>query len=132
MTSPDRPPLRAVHHVDLWVDDPVTAGGEWGWLLGELGWEHDGVAWQHDDGTYLFLERSPDQVDASHDRLRPGVNHLAFCCASRELLDRVRAESSAHGWRELFADRYPHAGGDQHVALYLENSEGFEVEVVAP
>jgi hypothetical protein len=30
----------------------------------------------------------------------------------------------------MYADRYPHAGGDQHTALYLENSEGFEVEVV--
>jgi hypothetical protein len=30
----------------------------------------------------------------------------------------------------MFADRYPHAGGEQHTALYLENSEGFEVEVV--
>ena len=46
------------------------------------------------------------------------------------LLDRIRAESSAHGWHELFADRYPHAGGDDHTALYLENSEGFEVELV--
>lgn len=121
---------RAVHHIDVWVADPVTAEGEWGWLLGELGWEHDGVAWQHDDGTYLFMERSEDQVDEPHDRMRPGINHLAFTCESRELLDRMRAESSAHGWHELFADRYPHAGGDDHTALYLENSEGFEVEVV--
>jgi hypothetical protein len=62
--------------------------------------------------------------------MRPGINHLAFTCESRELLDRMRAESSAHGWHELFADRYPHAGGEDHTALYLENSEGFEVEVV--
>ena len=38
--------------------------------------------------------------------------------------------AAAHGWRELFAEKYPHAGGDEHTALYLENSEGFEVEVV--
>ena len=48
----------------------------------------------------------------------------------RPTLDRLRAESSAHGWHELFADRYPHAGGEVHTALFLENSEGFEVEVV--
>jgi len=69
-------------------------------------------------------------VDGPHERLRAGVNHLAFTVDSRELLDRMRAESSAHGWHELFADRYPHAGGEEHVALYLENSEAFEVEVV--
>lgn len=121
---------RAIHHIDLWVSDPGVAADEWGWLLGELGWAANETSWLADDGTYLFLERSPDQVDAPHDRLRPGVNHLALTAEDRALLDRVRAESSAHGWHEMYADRYPHAGGDDHTALYLENSEGFEVEIV--
>ncbi|HYU84613.1 MAG TPA: VOC family protein [Kribbellaceae bacterium] len=122
---------RGVHHLDLWVGDPAGAAGEWGWLLGELGWEEaGGTSWVHPDGTYLFMERSPDQVDEPHDRLRPGVNHIALVIDDRALLDRVRAESSGHGWHELYADRYPHAGGEQHTAVYLENSEGFEVEIV--
>jgi len=123
---------RAVHHLDLWVADPAVAADEWGWLLGELDWEVDlpHQSWQHPDGTYLFLERSSDQAEGSHDRMRPGLNHLALTVDERATLDRIRAESSAHGWHELFADRYPHAGGDRHTALYLENSEGFEVEVV--
>ena len=121
---------RAVHHLDLWVGDQGVAVAEWGWLLGELGWEHDGVAWQHGDGTHLFMEHSADQVDEPHDRLRAGVNHVALTVEDRHTLDRIRAESSAHGWHELYADRYPHAGGERHTALYLESSEGFEVEVV--
>ena len=123
---------RAVHHLDLWVADQAIAADEWGWLLGELDWAVDlpRVSWQHPDGTYLFLEHSPDQLEAFHNRLRPGLNHLALTVEERPTLDRIRAESSAHGWHELFADRYPHAGGEQHTALYLENSEGFEVEVV--
>ena len=130
--------MRALHHLDLWVSDPGVASGEWAWLLGELGWEmaqHIGTdggsaSWAHPDGTYFFLERSPDLVDEAHDRLRPGVNHLALVVEDRHTLDRLRAESSAHGWHELFADRYPHAGGEGHTALFLESSEGFEVEVV--
>ena len=123
---------RAIHHLDLWVVDPLLAADEWGWLLGELEWEIDieGSSWVHPDGTYLFLERSADQVDAPYDRRRPGVNHLALHVPTRARLDRLRAESSAHGWHEMFADRYPHAGGEEHVALYVENFEGFEVEVV--
>lgn len=123
---------RALHHLDLWIGDLETAADEWAWLFGELEWEVDipGTSWRHPDGTYAFLERSADQVDEPHDRLRPGVTHLAFTVESRALLDRMRAESSSHGWHELFADRYPHAGGEQHTALHLENSEGFEVEVV--
>jgi catechol 2,3-dioxygenase-like lactoylglutathione lyase family enzyme len=124
--------MRALHHLDLWVTDLSVAVAEWEWLLGEIGWAVDveGSSWVHPDGTHLFLERSSDQVDEPHDRLRPGVNHLAFTVDDRALLDRMRAESSAHGWHEMFADRYPHAGGERHTALYLENSEGFEVELV--
>lgn len=124
--------IRALHHLDLWVSDPDIAAPEFGWLLGELGWEmaDDNTSWVHPDGTYFFMERSPDLVDEPHERRRPGVNHLALTVEDRHTLDRLRAESSAHGWHELYADRYPHAGGEQHTALFLESSEGFEVEVV--
>jgi hypothetical protein len=129
------PVTRALHHLDLWVSEPGTAIAEWSWLLGELGWElgeesGSSASWCHPDGTYLFLERSPDLVDEPHDRLRPGVNHLALAVDDRPTLDRLRAESSSHDWHELFSDRYPHAGGEGHTALFLESSEGFEVEIV--
>jgi hypothetical protein len=126
---------RALHHLELWVSDPGCAGEEWAWLLGEIGWEDDGAwgtgrSWSHPDGTYLFLESSDDVAGEPHDRMRPGVNHLAFVVEDRVLLDRIRGASTEHGWHELFAARYPHAGGEQHTALYLESSEGFEVELV--
>jgi hypothetical protein len=122
---------RALHHLDLWVDDVATAEGEWGWLLAWCGWQREDamLSWLHTDGTYVFMEHSADQ-HGEHDRLRPGINHLALIVETRDELDRMRAESTEHGWHEMYADRYPHAGGDDHVALYLESSEGFEVEVV--
>jgi len=42
------------------------------------------------------------------------------------------ADALGHGWRLMFADRHPYAGGDQHYAAYLENRDGYEVELVAP
>jgi hypothetical protein len=42
------------------------------------------------------------------------------------------AEAPDYGWQLLFSDRHPYAGGPSHYAAYLENAEGFEVEVVAP
>ncbi|MEV4066827.1 hypothetical protein [Nonomuraea dietziae] len=35
-----------------------------------------------------------------------------------------------HHARLMFADRHPHAGGPAHYAAYLENEQGFEVELV--
>lgn len=129
------PAARALHHLDLWVDDLRTAAHSWGWLLGNLGWsEHqrwrDGLSWVHPDGTYLGVEQSPDLVPGGHDRLQAGLNHLALTISDRQALDALRAAAPEHGWQELFADRYPHAGGPEHSALFLQDGQGFEVEIV--
>jgi catechol 2,3-dioxygenase-like lactoylglutathione lyase family enzyme len=63
--------------------------------------------------------------------VRPGVNHLAFWAGSRLNLDRLVGDSEAQGWRLLFPDRHPFAGGTDHYAAYLEDGDGFEVELVA-
>ncbi|MER6557298.1 VOC family protein [Streptomyces sp. NPDC001027] len=127
-----------LHHVELWVPDLPRASREWGWLLGGLGYElyqdwDRGRSWRLGP-TYLVVEQSPAMKDGDggHDRLRPGLNHLAFHAASPSALDTLVAQAPAHGWTPLFAERYPHAGGPEHYAAYLENSDGFEVELVAP
>jgi len=48
---------------------------------------------------------------AGHDRLRPGLNHLAFHAGSRADVDALAREAPANGWTPLFADRHPYAGG---------------------
>jgi hypothetical protein len=67
----------------------------------------------------------------AHDRLRPGLNHLAFHAGDSQCLDALHAQARTHGWTPLFADRYPHADGPGHYAAYLVNTDGFEVELVA-
>ena len=31
----------------------------------------------------------------------------------------------------LFAEKYLHAGGPEHTALFIENAQGFEIKIVA-
>jgi catechol 2,3-dioxygenase-like lactoylglutathione lyase family enzyme len=124
-----------LHHVELWVADLAEAQASWGWLLGRLGYERcdqwpSGESWRRDQ-TYLVLDAGPDRADARHDRLRPGLNHLAFFAGSTREVDALVEEAPSHGWSLLFADRHPHAGGQQQYAAYLENTAGFEVELVA-
>jgi catechol 2,3-dioxygenase-like lactoylglutathione lyase family enzyme len=63
--------------------------------------------------------------------VRPGLNHLAFIVGSRAALDAIVSDASRHGWRLLFPERHPFAGGPDHYAAYLEDGQGFEVELVA-
>lgn len=74
----------------------------------------------------------PDLGRASAERgwLRPGLNHLAFHAGTRQNVDHLAAEGPALGWTLLFPDRHPHAGGPDHYAAYLANTDGFEVELV--
>jgi catechol 2,3-dioxygenase-like lactoylglutathione lyase family enzyme len=124
-----------LHHVELWVPDLDGAIASWGWLLGQLGYAEFqswpvGRSWRLGD-TYLVVEQSPDLSAGPHERSRPGLNHLAFHAGGRERVDALAAAAVEHGWRPLFAERYPYAGGPEHYAAYLENADGFEVELVA-
>jgi catechol 2,3-dioxygenase-like lactoylglutathione lyase family enzyme len=126
----------SLHHVELWVPDLTRAITEWGWLLGQLGYAPfqdfpDGRSWRL--GTnYLVIEQSPAMTPSDHDRLRPGLNHLAFHAGGRQHVDVLAAAGPENGWTLLFPDRHPHAGGPDYYAAFLANTDGFEVELVAP
>lgn len=125
----------SVHHIELWVPDLARAVREWGWLLTRLGYQQyqdwpDGRSWWLAD-TYLVVEQSPALTAATHDRRRPGLNHLALHAGTQAEVDALTTEAPARGWSLLFGDRHPHAGGPDHYAAYLANSDGFEVELVA-
>ena len=123
----------ALHHVELRVADLDASRASWGWLLGELGY----TTYQQWDGghswilgqTYIVLEQS--ERTGAHDRRTPGLSHLAFHAGDRDDVDRLWSASLEHRWRHLYADRHPYAGGEQHYAAYLENTERFKVELVA-
>jgi catechol 2,3-dioxygenase-like lactoylglutathione lyase family enzyme len=129
------PVAGTLHHVELWVPDLNRAVDSLGWLLERLGYVlHQewpaGRSWRLGP-TYLVVEQSLAQTGSRHDRCAPGLNHLAFHVRDDPEVERLVAEGKEHGWALLFADRHPFAGGDTHYAAYLENQDGFEVELVA-
>lgn len=137
MTELSLPPgdRGALHHVELWVPDILRAEASLGWLLETLGYVvfqsfEGGRSWRL-GASYIVVEQSPALRSSVHDRTSPGLNHLAFHAGSRRELDDLADEARRHGWRLLFADRHPYAGGPEHYAAYLENADGFEVELVA-
>lgn len=136
-TTPGR--RLGLHHLELWVADHDAALPPWSWLLEAVGYEPtltwpNGSRWDLVDAPgagYVVLESGPDVAPVPHERHRPGLNHVALRAGCPSDLDALVEQAPAHGWRPLFADRYPHAGGPEHYAAYLENDDGFEVELVA-
>lgn len=124
-----------LHHLTLWVPDLARARQSWSWLLGELGYEEDRsveriALFRHDSGFAVALEQSADMVPGMlYSRLRPGLNHLAFSLDSDGTLGRMLDAAADFGWSQMPVDLHPIARG-AHVA-YLEDRDGFEVELVA-
>lgn len=123
-----------LHHVEIWVTDYVAARASLGWLFEQLGyeaaedWGHGG-SWQG-AVEYLVLEAGPD-VAGPHTRRSAGLNHLAFQAGTPSNVEAITAAALDHGWLLMYADKHPFAGGPGRQAAYLENADGFEVELVA-
>src|SRR4051795_4419986 len=75
-------------------------------------WEH-GRSWRK-DAVYVVVEQSPALAGDQHERRAPGLNHLAFRAGTAAELDTLVAAAPPYGWRLLFADRHPWAGGPEH------------------
>jgi catechol 2,3-dioxygenase-like lactoylglutathione lyase family enzyme len=124
-----------LHHLTLWVPNLERADESWSWLLDQLGWEHDPsleqvMLFRHPSGSAIVLEESPDMVPGMlHSRFRPGLNHLAFRLEPDVALQVLVDDAAAHGWSLLEGDRHPIQGGAQ--VMYMEDRDGFEVELVA-
>ncbi|MFK3669459.1 VOC family protein [Leifsonia aquatica] len=124
-----------IHHIELWVADLPAALESFGWLLPELGWSTEnswpgGHSWRLGD-TYLVTTTTPTLTSSEHQRRAPGLNHLALHAGPASNVDRLMKLAVDHGWSPLYSDRYPHAGGPDHYAGYLENASGFKIELVA-
>jgi len=124
-----------LHHLELWVPDLVAAQNSLGWLFEALGYLResswaDGSSYRKDD-FYLVLESGPDVLPGRHERRAPGLNHLAFSVSTRDEVDTLSVQAQERGFRLLFADKHPFAGGAHHYASYLEDPAGYEIELVA-
>ena len=127
-----------LHHLTLWVPDLNRAEESWSWLLGRLGYTPDRsvsverlLLLRNEHGFAIALEQSEDMVPGMlYSRMRPGLNHIAFTVESGALLTAILRGARHHGWSALRSDRHPIAGGAK--VGYLEDRDGFEVELVAP
>lgn len=111
-----------LHHLELWVDDLAASIGTLGWLLEQLGWTtyqdwERGRSWRLGE-TYVVVEQSTALHPGGHDRMRPGLNHLALHVDSHEPLV---SEALEHGWSLRVAVGQ---------AVHLTDAQGFEVELV--
>ena len=126
-----------LHHVELYVTALQASLRFWRPLLLRLGYTEyqswdDGVSFRLGETYIVFVQADHDHIKLGYHRKRVGLNHLAFHARSREQVDEVTAWVQASGFKVLYQDRHPHAGGPETYALFCEDPDRIKVELVAP
>ncbi|WP_341932217.1 VOC family protein [Streptococcus pluranimalium] len=124
-----------LHHVEIYVSDLARSRAFYEYLLPQFGYDlyqdwAQGFSMKKAEQYIVFVQTPTAFLEAGYHRCRTGLNHLAFHGGSREEIDQLRKDLLARGVKLLYDDRYPHAGGPDHYALYFEDPDGVKIEVV--
>ncbi|MGZ3775574.1 MAG: VOC family protein [Pseudobdellovibrionaceae bacterium] len=127
-----------LHHVEIYVSNLEKSTQFWSWLLCEnLGYSeyqkwNQGISFLRGK-TYIVLVQTEDRfLKNAYHRCNVGLNHLAFHGENRDQIDHLTAELKKKGFRILYEDRHPHAGGSNSYAVFFEDPDRIKVEVGAP
>lgn len=80
--------------------------------------------------TYIVFVQAKKTVP-EYNRTRVGLNHLAFTIPTNKMVDKIRSQLLSFQYKELYAERYLHAGGTKSYAFYFEDPDRIKVEVVS-
>ena len=124
-----------LHHVEIYVSNLENSRVFYDFLLTKLGyllyqeWD-EGFSFQKGDQYLVFVQTPHAFLEAGYHRCRTGLNHLAFHAGPPDEIDQWRKECLTRRIPLLYDDCYPHAGGPDHYALYLEDPDGIKIELV--
>lgn len=123
-----------INHIEIYVSNLARTRLFWDTLLlKNLNYKiyqewSTGISYKLDE-TYLVFVQS-NKLTPEYNRTRVGLNYLAFLVLTNKQVDEIRAQLLAANYNELYADRYPHAGGTDSYALYFEDPDRIKVEIV--
>ncbi|NQV43042.1 MAG: VOC family protein [Candidatus Marinimicrobia bacterium] len=126
-----------LHHIEIYVSNLEQTRQFYEWFLGLLGYQ-EFQSWEQgfsflQGSTYIvFVQTADKYLDQSYHRCGTGLNHIAFWANSTDQVDQVRKLLGARGVNILYNDRYPHAGGSDHYAIFFEDPDRIKLELVAP
>ncbi|CAM3244091.1 VOC family protein [Streptobacillus felis] len=123
-----------MHHIEIYVSNLETSKKFYSWLLKSLGfklfqeWEQ-GFSYKKDNFYIVFVKTKEKYLNNEYNRCNVGLNHVAFCCKSKNDIDKIRKELIRRNSVLLYDDKYPHAGGLEHYALYFEDPDRIKIEI---
>lgn len=126
-----------LHHIELYVSNLEKSREFWTWFLERLGYDlyqswDKGFSYKLGEAYIVFVQVEGKYEDIPYHRCGTGLNHLAFYASSKAHVDELRDMLVKREVPLLYSNRYPHAGGDGHYAVFFEDPDRIKVEIVAP
>jgi glyoxylase I family protein len=127
-----------VHHVDLVVSSIERSLPFYRDLLGPLGWHREGevqgergetIWYLSGPGSSIGLREAQTESDASYDRYRVGLHHLALEASSRSVVNERAEWLRTQGVEiESGPEEYWYIPG--YYAVFFYDPDGLKLEIV--
>ena len=122
-------------HVEIYVSNLKKSRSFYDFLLSHLGWKlyqewEYGFSYRFDSHYLVFVQTDSKYITNIFHRKNTGLNHLAFQLNTIIEIDQLRSVLLEYGVNELYANRYPNAGGEDCYAFYFEDPDRIKLEIV--
>lgn len=127
--------MTMLDHIEIYVSHLGRSRSFYDFLLSRLGWklyqEWDaGFSYRLAAYYLVFVQTESRFLTHIFNRKHTGLNHLAFQMSSIAEINVLRTALLEYGVHELYADRFPHAGGEDYYAFYFEDPDRIKLEIV--
>ncbi len=121
-----------LHHIEIYVSDLSKTRAFYDFILPKLGYKifqewDKGFSYKCDREYIVFVEVRDKYKDSYYNRCNVGLNHLAFCCNDKKIIEEVLAELANRKIKTLYGNK--HYNSDDNYTIYFEDPDRIKLEI---
>ncbi len=121
-----------IHHIEIYVKNLSKTREFYDFILPKLGYEifqewDKGFSYKCDREYIVFVEVRDKYIDVSYNRCNVGLNHMAFCCGDKKIIDEIFEELKNRKVEILYDNKYYNFDNDY--TIYFEDPDRIKLEI---
>ncbi len=121
-----------LHHIEIYVRDLIKTREFYDGILSKLGykiyqeWEK-GFSYKCDREYIVFVEVNDKYKEFDYNRCHVGLNHLAFCCDDKSVIEEIISELTNRKIKFLYDNKY--YTSEHHYMIFFEDPDRIKIEI---
>ncbi len=121
-----------LHHVEIYVSDLSKTRKFYDFLLPKLGYKlyqewQQGFSYKCNAEYIVFVQVRDKYKDVSYNRCHVGLNHLAFKCSSKVLIDEIVDDLKKQNIKMLYNNN--HYNEENNYTIFFEDPDRIKLEI---